>query len=166
MDPLTILTALSGLGSLGGFMFRDNSNDKLRKMMEQLTSPDRLMGDADTIYSRLLLSPAFSAAKRNAIGASNMASSNVAHSLAMNGLGASGIGSISRGVGNSLAGFNMANLHSSAYNTALQQAMSMLQMRAGAGYGRERNIPADVYSAFLGSLGPLAIAYGQRGRGN
>lgn len=158
------LLGLSGLGALGGLFFNDNGSDRMMKKLNQFYNPYTLANDADTFYKRMLMSPAFSQSKRHIFGGAAQAQSGVANRLAASGIGGSGIGAITGGVASGLAGMGIGDLYGRTHEASWRSALELANNRAGllAGMGRDRNIPADIYSAFLGSLGPLMLAYGKR----
>lgn len=158
--PPQVLIALAA--SLGGMFFKDNSTERLLRMLQERTSPGALTKETQQLYQMMLNSPAFSASMRNMLGGVSSARTGMASALANRGLTSTGIGSITQGAGSSLAGFGMSNLYSDYYKQAMQKATELMQMRIPGSLAAPRNTGAEMYGAFVNALPMLTKNMGAK----
>lgn len=145
--------------ALVGKLFGD-PNKRLRKDVRNLTSAGNVGRVTNQFYQQALQSPAFSQAQGNIATGANVAGADIARNLASRGIGTTGVGSIVPGLMSSVVGGQQANLRTTAFQGAQNQAQQQIQAQLEALMGTQGPSPAQQLTAGgLEALIPLLSQY-------
>ena len=167
MNPLLIASLLSAApGLLSSLFGGGGSQEKLRKQLLQLYSPENLGRQTNLLYNQALGSPAFAQGQAGIAAGANQSAADVARNLGASGIGMSGTGAIIPALKSSLIGQGLGNLRTSAYQGAQNQAQNMIQQRAGALTGTAGPSQSQqLFGGGLEALLPLLMQYLQKSQG-
>lgn len=182
LSPLLFPLLLTMAPSLISRLFGGSAADRLRKQVQDLTSPQNISRLTNQYYQGVIGSPAYSQAQGTIAAGANQTSNDVAANLAARGIGTTGTGAVLSGLTPSLVGNQTAGLRTSAYNMAGQQAQdtisrqlaaltgtynqpSMTQKLFGGGLSAfEPYLRAWLKQRYPGMFSNLSMNYGQQGQ--
>lgn len=128
LGPAALLSfAPALLGKLG--LFGKDPMKLLQEQLLKLQSPENIGKLTTQNYQQNLASPAYAQAQGNIAAGANQAGNALSSSLAARGIGTSGIGAILPAVQGSMAGHQLGQLRTSAYDSASQNAQQQLQQQ-------------------------------------
>jgi hypothetical protein len=160
--PLLLSALLSFAPSLLSKLF--GGGDARQKLMDEiarLQNPSHVGNLTNQFYQSAIGSPAYTQGLNTIATGANATANNVSRNLGAAGLTSSGTGAILSSLTPSLVGSQQAQLKTSAYNSAQQQAMEMIQRQIAAltgTYGQPSQ-NQQLFGAGLDAFGPLLTAW-------
>lgn len=155
-SPLIGPAALSLLPGLLSSVFGGESPEqKMRKQMLRLLTPQNFAKQQGQFYQQNIGSPAYAQGQRAIGQGANLASNQLQQNLAARGIGTSGQAALMGSLTPSLVGNQMAGLQSQAWQASQQQAQQMIQQQLQAlqqGVGPSQT--QQLFAGGLASFGP------------
>lgn len=154
MNPLLLSGLLSAAPGFLSKLFGGDPREEYRKKVAALLAkrPELIA----KLYQQAQGSPAFAQAQGQIAAGANATQGNLQSSLGARGIGTTGTGAILSSLLPSLVGNQQAQLRTSAYGAASNQADSDIQAQLAALTGTQGpSQTAQLFGAGLGAFGPL-----------
>lgn len=133
MDKKLLLSMLASLGPAGIVkLLGGDPAERLRREAARLTSARNVGNTSDAFYRQLLASPAYAQAQGAIAAGANQAANALANELGARGIGTSGTGAVLSSLTPSLVGSQTAELRTSAYRSAQEQAAEAIRQQIAA----------------------------------
>lgn len=145
--PLLLSFGPAGLAKLFG---GQTPEEKLRRQVQNLLTPENIRALTEKFYRDALQSPAYSQGQAAIATGANQAANNIGASLAARGIGTTGTGAVLSGLTPSLIGSQTAGLRTAAHTAAGQQATETLKAQIANLTGT--SAPSQSTQLFAGGL--------------
>ena len=158
MNPLLLSALISFAPGLLSKLFGGDPQAKYRAQVAALLASRGQLTDQN--YRALLGSPAYSEAQGTIAAGANQAGNNLASSLGARGIGTTGTGAVLSSLLPSLVGSQQAQLKTTAYGTAGEQADKDIQAQLAALTGSQGpSQSTQLFAGGLSAFGPLLEAW-------
>jgi hypothetical protein len=131
-------------------LFGTDPNQKLRREIMALLTPESMARLTEQFYRQNLQSPAYSQAQQTIATGANQTANDVAQNLAARGIGTSGTGAVLSGLTPSLVGSQLAGVRVAAHNQAAGAAQENIGRQISALTGTQG--PSQSQQLFAGGL--------------